>query len=358
MSDTTTAPRPPLTKGALVEQGVDALDPAKYAEQAVAHNPAHGVSQVNLVQVVEIAKFMAVAGEGVPTHCRANVGICLRLTFQAVEWQMSPFSVADMSYIVNGRLAYMSQLIHAVVEARAPIQHRLDCKYDGENNEDPRLSTRTCTVTGHFTTGDTRVYTTPMIKDIRVQNSPLWKQDPDQQLFYYGSRSWARKWCPDVLLGVYTREEMAEVEPFDPNAGSGLHERLTAGARSEEGHSPGHAVSELNKVAGSGGVIEHEPTPEAPATDGKGKSKKKIAETKAAPKQKENAPPSEPPKEPKNATQYVEFARAWITASTDADVMNKRWDAERTLRNDCGVTSDDRQPIMNLMVDKRTELKG
>jgi len=346
------APAATLTKRELVEKGVEALDPAKYAEQAVAHQPAHGVSQVNLPQVVEIAKFMAVAGEGVPNHCRANVGICLRLTFQAVEWQMSPFSVADMSYIVNGRLAYMSQLIHAVVEARAPIQKRLDCKYEGEG------PTRTCTVIGHFISGDTREYTTPEFKDIKVKNSPLWTQDPDQQLFYYASRSWARKWCPDVLLGVYTREEMAEVQPFDPQAGSGLHERLSAGTRSTEGHSPQHAIDQLNTVAGSGGVIEHEPTPEAPDTDGKGKKKKKSAESKAAPKEQEPAPPSEVITEPKTAAQYVDYARAWIVASTDVDTMNKRWDSERPLRNTCGLTAEERQPIMNLMVDKRTELKG
>lgn len=332
-----------LTKGDLVERGVDALDPGKYAEQAVAHKPAHGVSQVNLVQVVEIAKFMAVAGQGVPEHCRANVGICLRLTFQAVEWQMSPFSVADMSYIVNGRLAYMSQLIHAVVEARAPLQHRLSCRYEGEG------LTRTCTVTGHFITGDTREYTTPQIKDIKVKNSPLWTQDPDQQLFYYGSRSWARKWCPDVLLGVYTREELAERPSFggEGEAGSGLHERLSGAPRSEEGHSPDHAANELKRVAGGGATIEHEP---AAADDKGGKRKAKTAKDDK-PVATDGAAPV-----PKNAVEYADYAKAWIVLSTDSEAMDKRWDAERALRNDCGVTSEERQPISDLLIDQREKL--
>jgi len=53
-------------------------------------------------------------------------------------------------------------------------------------------------------------YATPEIRNIKVQNSPLWKNDPDQQLSYAAARSLARRHFPDVLLGVYTPEEMAE----------------------------------------------------------------------------------------------------------------------------------------------------
>jgi len=53
---------------------------------------------------------------------------------------------------------------------------------------------------------------------------------------------------------------------------------------------------------------------------------------------------------PKNPEQWAAFARAWIVeyeadpAKTDQDLM-VRWNNERSLRNDCGVTSEDRQPI-------------
>jgi hypothetical protein len=38
-----------------------------------------------------------------------------------------------------------------------------------------------------YTDGSVRTYTSPMIKDIKVKNSPLWTADPDQQLFYFAS---------------------------------------------------------------------------------------------------------------------------------------------------------------------------
>lgn len=53
---------------------------------------------------------------------------------------------------------------------------------------------------------------------------------------------------------------------------------------------------------------------------------------------------------PKNAEQWALYARAWIVemetdpTTTDQSLMI-RWNNERALRNDCGVTSEDRQPV-------------
>ena len=49
---------------------------------------------------------------------------------------------------------------------------------------------------------------TVKIKTIKTRNSPLWTQDPEQQLAYYTKRAWARLYCPEVLLGVYAEDEV------------------------------------------------------------------------------------------------------------------------------------------------------
>ena len=59
-------------------------------------------------------------------------------------------------------------------------------------------------------TGEEIIYTSPPVKQIPVKNSPLWKGDPQQQLGYYSARAWARRHFPELLLGVYTREEIEE----------------------------------------------------------------------------------------------------------------------------------------------------
>lgn len=173
-----------------------------------------GVAFTSMNEVMEFSKLMALSGIAVRPHLRLQPGACLGVVMQAIDWQMQPFAVANKSYAVNDQLGFESQLLHAVVEARAPITGRLRCVYDGKIED----GTRTCTVSATFKgENEPHSYTSPQISKIRVKNSPLWRDDPDQQLFYFASRSWSRKWCPDVLLGVYTPEELQSL-PVGENA--------------------------------------------------------------------------------------------------------------------------------------------
>jgi len=167
-----------------------------------------GVMFSNMAEVMEFAKLMSLAGNAVPKHIRGNPGSALAVCVQALEWRMSPFSVAQQSFEVGDKIAYMSQLIHGVVEARAPLQRRLRARYDGAGDK------RTCTVIGHFKNEPDPVeYTTPEIGKITPKNSPLWKNDPDQQLWYFAVRAFARRYCPDVLLGIYAEDELEKTGP-------------------------------------------------------------------------------------------------------------------------------------------------
>jgi hypothetical protein len=344
----------PMTKRDLATFGMEALDKTRAGQVAVTR-AAGGVSFASALEVMEFAKLMAVADKAVPRHLRNNAGACLRIVFQAVEWQMSPWAVADKSYEVNDRIAYESQLIHAVIEARAPLRERLICEYAGEGAE------RECRVVGKFLDGTERDYTTPQIGKIRVKNSPLWKDDPDQQLFYAGSRSWARKWCPDVLMGLYTKDELAR----DPTLGRdeselpgpGLHARLVSGnVDREEGHREGYVETELGPEKDNASVDDAEPrgddtTAPATSTVRKGKRSRKTKPVEAI------APsPSLKAEDIKNAKQWAIYCAAWLRESISADDIRKRWDAERKLRNNAGVTADERVPVQNYMVDRCKEL--
>jgi len=158
------------------------------------------IAPQNLAEVVKFAEVMCRADIALPKHLRGNAGACMAVALQALDWQMNPFAVASKSYQVNGAIAYEAQLIAAVVNTRSGIKGRLKYRYDGTGND------MTCTVTGTID-GDELEYTTPPIGSITTKNSPLWKSDPQQQLGYFAARSWARRHTPEVILGVYDREE-------------------------------------------------------------------------------------------------------------------------------------------------------
>jgi hypothetical protein len=153
-------------------------------------------------EIVAFSEVMARSRHAIPKHLRDNPGACMAVTLQAMRWQMDPFSVAGQSYCVNDMIAYQSQLFAAVVHTRAPIKRRPEYSFSGEG------SSRRCMVSVQMLDGSAKSYQTPTLGSIKVQNSPLWKGDPDQQLGYFAIRSWARRHCPEVLMGVYTPEEL------------------------------------------------------------------------------------------------------------------------------------------------------
>jgi hypothetical protein len=211
-----------------------------------------GLRFQNMVEVMEFAKCMAVADTAVPKHLRGNPGMCLAICVQALEWRFSPFAVANKSYVVNDRIGYESQLVHAVIEQRAPIIGRMRHKFEGEGDD------RRCIVSATLReTGETLEYTSPAFAKIQPKNSPLWKTKPDLQLYYNTSRDFCRAYFPDVLLGVYSQEELRDhVGPDnarDVNDRPSVSQRLKA--KGQRGFNQSHVERETR-----GGVVDESST--------------------------------------------------------------------------------------------------
>ena len=179
-----------------------------------------GITPENLGQVTELAKLMSVSGAAVPKYLRGNPGACLAIISRALRWQMDPYAVAEKSYIAytqggDERIAYELQLVHAVVIRWAPLKNRLRTEILGADDA------RRCKVSGTFK-GEPKPHeyiseTLAKLRDARgrndkgrVKGSPLWDDQPEVQLMYSAVRQWARLHCPEVILGVYTPDEINE----------------------------------------------------------------------------------------------------------------------------------------------------
>ncbi len=53
--------------------------------------------------------------------------------------------------------------------------------------------------------------------DEETRNSPLWVSNPKQQIAYLGVKYWARLYCPEVILGVYSPDEVEQREEREIN---------------------------------------------------------------------------------------------------------------------------------------------
>ena len=158
-------------------------------------------------ELMDMANVLSQSGTMISPIYRGKAGDCAGLIALCAPYGFNPIQVSWKTYKASksddAPVAFEAQLVNAMVNMSAPIKGKLAYDYDGEGQ------TRRCIVTGiDRETGAELVYQTPEVQHIKVQNSPLWKSDPDQQLGYYAARSWARRHFPEMLLGVYAADEI------------------------------------------------------------------------------------------------------------------------------------------------------
>jgi hypothetical protein len=158
----------------------------------------------NMHEAIELANFMATA-RTLPVCLQNSPGDCLMVIEQAMRWHMSPFAVAQCTSSIKGKLMYEGKLVAAAIEGSGAIQGNLDYRFSGEEGTDERTVTVSAMRTGEHKPREFSV----MLKNARTSNE-WWSKQPDQQLVYFATRAWARRWTPAVILGVYSPEDMAK----------------------------------------------------------------------------------------------------------------------------------------------------
>ncbi|TKK20240.1 enterohemolysin [Enterobacter cancerogenus] len=195
------------------------------------------------------AQIMAQGTATVPKHLQGNQADCMAVAMQAAQWQMNPFAVAQKTHLINGVLGYEAQLVNAVISRSGVLTSRFEYEWYGPWEK----------VVGkfHIRKGEKGEYRVPgwtmadeagigiiiratlkgeeqpreldlLLAQARTRNSTLWADDPRQQLAYLAVKRWARLFCPDVILGVYTPDELDDRrEEREVNPAAAQHISLT-----------------------------------------------------------------------------------------------------------------------------------
>lgn len=200
---------------------------------SVAGTAATIFSPEGLNQLMKFAEVMAQSRVTVPAHLAGKPADCMAVAMQAAQWGMNPFAVAQKTHIVSGTLGYEAQLVNAVITTMSPTKDRINYEWFGPWNqvigkfiEKPSKNGGTYIAPG-WTLKDeagcgVKVWATMkgeetprvlelLLSQAQVRNSTLWASDPKQQLAYLAVKRWSRLHCPDVIMGVYTPDELAEM---------------------------------------------------------------------------------------------------------------------------------------------------
>ncbi|MFB4412734.1 RecT family recombinase [Pantoea sp. ANP04] len=198
-------------------------------------------SPSGLQKLQAFAEVMAQGKATVPAHLSGKPADCLAIALQAAQWGMNPYAVAQKTHLVNGALGYEAQLVNAVITSSTAVQGRFKYEYGGDwekfkpgaaNASNERgLSVRV----GAVLKGEAEITWGEWLymEYVTTRNSPLWKTAPKQQLAYLAVKYWARLYCPDVILGVYTPDE------FEP------------AQRAERDVTPARSRADLNNLINS-----------------------------------------------------------------------------------------------------------
>jgi hypothetical protein len=125
------------------------------------------------------------------------------------ELGLSPMQSLRGIYVVNGTPVLSADLLVAVVR-RSGL-----CGSWRVTESTPERCTITTTRVGE-TEPSTRTWTMADAKRANVTGKPIWSQYPAQMLRHRCAADLAREVYPDVVLGLYTPEEMDSVERREP----------------------------------------------------------------------------------------------------------------------------------------------
>lgn len=180
-----------------------------------------------LGQLTSFAELMAQSAVTVPKHLAGKPADCMAIVMQAMQWGMNPYAVAQKTHLVNGVLGYEAQLVNAVISSSSAIIGRFHYEYGGDwekiaGKKDGRDELGLFIRVGAVLRGEEEItWGEPInLADITTRNSPLWKTAPKQQIAYLAVKYWARLYCPEVILGVYSADEVEEREEKVINPGS------------------------------------------------------------------------------------------------------------------------------------------
>lgn len=234
-----------------------------------------------MASINRMADLMASGKTMVPQHLQGNTADCFAICLQALQWGMNPFPVAQKTHLVKGVLGYEAQLVNAVVVNSGAIKGRFEYEFFGpwekvvgkfrEVTDKDRGTTyripnwsfadeKGCGVyvRAELANGDFREIEL-LLQQARTRNSTLWADDPKQQLAYLGVKRWARLYTPDVILGVYSVDELEERE-INPGFSDSSPDNSSKSA-TESLAEKARAKRQAMQASANGRVIEGEAEP-------------------------------------------------------------------------------------------------
>lgn len=191
-------------------------------EQGVQLNNAQAVPDafINREQfehAQRVAKAFS-ASDLVPTRFKNNVANTMIALEMANRFKASPIFIMQNLYIVHGSPGWSGQFVISAINSCGKFKEDLDYEFSGEEGKDS-WSCRAYTIDKSGKVRKGAKVSISMAKaegwyekiGTNGKNTSKWPTMGEQMLMYRAASFFGRVHCPEVLMGIYTVEEIEDI---------------------------------------------------------------------------------------------------------------------------------------------------
>lgn len=145
----------------------------------------------------------------VPKDYQGNIGNALIALEMSNRLGTSPLMVMQNLYIVNGRPAWSSQYIIAMINSSKKYKTELQYCFEGKGDN---LSCYAFAedYNGHKVKGPTITMEMAKAEGWVSKTGSKWKTMPEVMIRYRAASFFGRLNCPDMIMGIYSTEEVVD----------------------------------------------------------------------------------------------------------------------------------------------------
>jgi len=149
--------------------------------------------------------------ELIPQNFRGKIADCIIAIEMAKRINAAPLAVLQNIYIVHGKPSWSSQFVIAVVNSCGRFKP-LKFHYEGQGSE------ASCIAYTYYADEPDKVIKGPKVtmkmasdEGWSKKNGSKWKTMPELMLSYRAATFFGRMYCPDLLMGMQTTDELEDI---------------------------------------------------------------------------------------------------------------------------------------------------
>lgn len=146
----------------------------------------------------------------VPVAYRNSLPNCMIALETAWNMGESVLTIMQNSSVIHGKLGFDSKFIIARINNSGKFKEDLDFQYEGEGE------TRSCYAyttrqNGKIAEGTKITWTMAVAEGWVNKSGSKWKTMPDLMLAYRAAAFFARVYCPQILMGLQSQDELIDI---------------------------------------------------------------------------------------------------------------------------------------------------